>query len=236
MSTSLQFADHRVEAVRFADDFLLLRAAQPDVLRRIGTALYRRNFAFVDEVIVTGAEVLVKFNDRYAGEDLGVLTAIELDAEAVARRFVLPVLFEAHADWEAVRTHSGMDREAVIAALCSREFTVAMLGFLPGFAYLEGLPEQLHVPRKAVPAKYVAAGSLAIGGKYLGLYALDSPGGWHVLGRTPLRVLEVPALPPVPYVPGDHVCLQAIDPERFAALQARALTFADYQNESDAHT
>ena len=75
------------------------------------------------------------------------------------------------------------------------------------------------MPRKANPEKYVAANSLAIGGKYLGLYALDSPGGWNVIGKTPISMLQIPNLPPVAVNLGDKIKLQAISASEYEALK-----------------
>lgn len=84
-------------------------------------------------------------------------------------------------------------------------YTVRFMGFTPGFPYLEGLPAQLHVPRLDSPRPRVPAGSVAIAGPYSGIYPSDSPGGWRLLGRTPLTLFDPLALSPTLLQPGDHV-------------------------------
>src|SRR5262249_47751578 len=89
-------------------------------------------------------------------------------------------------DLDAVAHAIGRRKEDVIALHAEREYGVAMLGFLPGFAYLRGLPEvpeALRLPRRGAPRKRVPAGSLAIAAEYTGIYPYASPGGWHLLGR-----------------------------------------------------
>jgi KipI family sensor histidine kinase inhibitor len=93
---------------------------------------------------------------------------------------------------ELIRLHSGAD------------YTVAALGFAPGFPYFTGLPERLRLPRMATPRK-VAAGSVAIAGKQAGIYPFDSQGGWHVLGRTDLRLFDPSRAQPTLLKPGDRV-------------------------------
>ncbi len=87
-------------------------------------------------------------------------------------------------DLAAVATELGLSEEQVIALHSGAEFQVQFIGFLPGFAYLSGLPTQLQLPRKTTPATKVAKGSVAIAGAYSAIYPTESPGGWHVLGTT----------------------------------------------------
>jgi KipI family sensor histidine kinase inhibitor len=108
-------------------------------------------------------------------------------------------------DLAALAERAGMDRVTYISSHAAVEYTVAFLGFQPGFPYLRGLPEVLRAPRRATPRVRVGVGSVAIGGAYCGIYPAAGPGGWQVIGRTatvlfdPAR--EVPAL----LMPGDRV-------------------------------
>lgn len=84
-------------------------------------------------------------------------------------------------------------------------YRIHFFGFLPGFMYLNGLPEILHMPRKAVPDRSVFPGSVAIGGAQTGIYPMESPGGWHVVGRTPLTLFDPHQDPPVWASVGDRI-------------------------------
>jgi UPF0271 protein len=86
------------------------------------------------------------------------------------------------ADLLAIAHASGLTREEVVAAHCGRTYEVALVGFLPGFAYLRALAPQLVLPRRATPRPRVPALSVAIAGPYTGVYPFASPGGWHLLG------------------------------------------------------
>ena len=106
---------------------------------------------------------------------------------------------------EVVDLHSGAD------------YHVNCIGFTPGFAYLAGLPEKLTTPRRATPRKEIPAGSVAIGGTQSGIYPLRSPGGWNVIGRTPLRLFEPQKNPPTLLRAGDRLRFRAISRQEFEA-------------------
>ena len=95
-----------------------------------------------------------------------------------------------------------------------------MIGFAPGFPYLLGLDPALAAPRRRDPRSRVPAGSVAIGGAQTGIYPADLPGGWQLIGRTPLRLFDALAQPPSLLAPGDRVSFRPIDAAAFAALDA----------------
>jgi inhibitor of KinA len=91
------------------------------------------------------------------------------------------------------------------------------VGFTPGFPYLGGLPEALHTPRRPTPRTRVPAGAVAIGGAQTGIYPFETPGGWHLIGRTPLRLFNPQGRPPSLLQAGDRVRFRRIAPAEFAA-------------------
>ncbi|HEX7251333.1 MAG TPA: 5-oxoprolinase subunit PxpB [Thermoanaerobaculia bacterium] len=101
-------------------------------------------------------------------------------------------------------------------------YRVAFLGFAPGFAYLTGLPRQLHAPRLPTPRTRVPAGSVAIGGPYTGIYPDETPGGWRLIGRSPVRLFDPRATRPSLLRPGDEVRFEPIGEPEFHAQSARA--------------
>ena len=88
---------------------------------------------------------------------------------------------------------------------CAPRYTIAFLGFLPGFPYLTGLDPRLHFPRKKKPAFNIPKGAVAIGGSQTGIYPQESPGGWHIIGNTPIRLFDPKANNPSPFSPGDQI-------------------------------
>jgi inhibitor of KinA len=97
-------------------------------------------------------------------------------------------------------------------------YFVGMLGFMPGFPYLCGLDERLVTPRRSTPRARVPAGSVAIGGEHTGIYPLETPGGWHLIGRTPLTLFDLAADPPSLLRAGDHVRFVPIVAEDFERI------------------
>jgi inhibitor of KinA len=102
-------------------------------------------------------------------------------------------------------------------------YTVYFMGFLPGFPYLDGLDERLHIERKAIPSQRVRQGSVAIGGKQTGIYPQESPGGWYTIGHTPITLFDVTRDRPTPYIAGDYIKFYAIDAQEHERLQKEAL-------------
>lgn len=99
------------------------------------------------------------------------------------RLLELPVCYDGP-DLEWVAERSGLTVAQVVAAHSKPEYVVRMMGFMPGFPYLDGLDPRLQLERRASPRDYIAPGSVAIGGPHTGIYSVGSPGGWHLLGRT----------------------------------------------------
>lgn len=121
-----------------------------------------------------------------------------------------PVVYDG-ADLDDVAGLTGLRREEVVERHCAVEYVVAYLGFAPGFGYLTGLDEALHVPRRHSPRTAVPAGSVAIAGPYGAVYPSRSPGGWRLLGRTTLRLWDTDRDPPSLLQPGTRVRFIPVD-------------------------
>lgn len=123
---------------------------------------------------------------------------------------VIPVCYDGP-DLQEVAEEAGLTVEEVVKLHSGADYTVAAVGFSPGFPYLLGLPERLHLPRRATPRARVEAGSVAIGGGQAGIYPSASPGGWHVLGRTGESLFDPHAPVPALLKPGDRVRFVPVD-------------------------
>jgi len=137
------------------------------------------------------------------------------------RRVEIPVCYDEEfaLDIERVANHTSLTPEAVVALHSSAQYTVTCIGFMPGFPFLAGLPRQLCVPRLESPRTKVAAGSVAMANAQAGIYPLESPGGWNVLGRTPQRLFRVNESPPTFLRPGDRVRFRTITRDEFEAYK-----------------
>ena len=106
---------------------------------------------------------------------------------------------------------NGLTAAEVVRIHSSADYLVYFLGFSPGFPYLGGMPKEIAAPRLAVPRTHTPAGSVAIGGDHTGIYPVASPGGWRVIGRTPLEIFEPERAPITLIQMGDHVRFVPID-------------------------
>ncbi len=197
-------------------DFVLLtdRSGNRRSLARVGTAIFHRKHEWIEEVIATEVEICIKTNDFFNSGSLAEFERLELpDPGSVdGNHLELPICFsDEHDDWNTICEHTGLSRVGYIEKLLECKLTIAMIGFLPGFVYLSGLPVSLHVPRKANPSKRTSANSFAIGGKYAGVYSLPSPAGWNVIGNIASQLLDTNGLPPMSVQPGETVRLRRID-------------------------
>ena len=125
-------------------------------------------------------------------------------------------------DLEALAQTRNLSVEEVIAIHSGATYHVHMLGFVPGFAYLGGLDARLATPRRDTPRPRVPAGSVAIAGEQTGIYPMDIPGGWQIIGRTPLQLFKPDAMPPCLLNAGDTVRFLPISVQEFEARSKAA--------------
>jgi inhibitor of KinA len=168
--------------------------------------------------------LLVEFDaDRLTPDD--VLCRIRWAAwatrpPAAPRRVEVPVCYGGAwgPDLEALARHAGLHPDTVVRLHANRPYQVYCLGFQAGFPYAGPLPDVLVMPRRDRPVARVAAGSVAVAGRQTGVYTRPGPGGWHVVGTTPLNLFDPAADPPTPYRPGDELWFRPVSPEEFGML------------------
>lgn len=133
------------------------------------------------------------------------------------RVVIIPTCYnsELGRDLVEVARHCGLTEDEVIQTHSGAEYLVYFLGFTPGFPYMGGMPTKLTTPRLGTPRKHVPAGSVAIGGSQTGIYSVDSPGGWRIIGRTPLKLFDANVDPPTLLRLGDRVRFKPVSLTEF---------------------
>ncbi len=196
----------------------------------LDAAIAAAKLAGVVETVPTYRSILVSFDplatDAEAlGAAIAAIAAGDLDHAAPSgRRWFIPVAFggEYGEDLEDVARRTALSTDEVVRLHTAEDYRVYMLGFSPGFAYLGTLPKPLHLPRRETPRLKTPAGSVMQGGAQAAISPTAMPSGWHILGRTPVRIFDLAAAQPFLLAPGDHVRFVAIAPARFAGLAALA--------------
>lgn len=186
--------------------------------------------AGVEEWVSSFCALTVHFDpDTTDAEALGALLLALASrgtrASLAGLEWVLPACFDAEfaPDLDALAQRKGMTPQAVIDTLLGASFRVYTIGFLPGFPYLGGLPEALQVPRLASPRAAVPAKSIAVAGAMCAVYPWLSPGGWHLLGRTPVPMFDPrQSARPALLAPGDRLRWHAVDRATYDAISAQA--------------
>jgi len=224
----LRLDDIDFQLENYNDHFLLLKNDDYPKLSQIGEAIYKSRLSFIEEVIATEKEIYIKLNNSYSERSLDQLSAIKSIRNQKSREIRLPIYFSDHADWEHVKTHTSLSKTQYISKLLSAKLNVAMLGFLPGFVYINGIPNNLHVPRKSNPSVHIPKNSLAIGSKYLGIYSLPSPGGWHVIGEVLFPIIDFNSSPPIFLTPNDNIKLIEIQENNIEDLLDQFKNISEY--------
>lgn len=139
------------------------------------------------------------------------------------RTVEVPVVYggEYGPDLDDLARLKGITAEEIVKLHAGTEYTVGMIGFYPGFPYLIGLPKKLAAPRKLTPRTRVPAGSVGIAGQQTGIYPRETPGGWQIIGRTPLLLFNVDRAGPFLFQTGDRVIFRPVSPREFDDLVKR---------------
>jgi inhibitor of KinA len=144
----------------------------------------------------------------------------EFQYENKAKTWLIPVCYSSEfgIDIDEVAKHTNLSEKDVVQLHTSVEYRVRFIGFLPGFPYLSGLDHRLFTPRRSQPRKLIHSGSVGIGGAQTGIYTMESPGGWNIIGRSPLQFFDIARTPPALIVPGDSIRFKSIESDVYKAI------------------
>jgi KipI family sensor histidine kinase inhibitor len=214
--------------VEFADSIDMEANLRLQNLRR---ELSARNIRGVREYVPTYRSLSVYFDPMAVSrarleEAIGAaLGSFGADVRGDRRVLAMPVAYggEFGPDMENVSRHTGLPEEEIIRRHTGRDCYCYMLGFTPGFSYLGGMDEALETPRLENPRVLIPAGSVGIAGRQTGAYSIDSPGGWQLIGRTPLKLFDPSdEMNPTLISPGDWIRFVSVSPEEYRSIASEA--------------
>ncbi len=201
-----------------------------EINRKIRYWLFRldhKRLPGVLDLIPSYTELLVCYNPAVIDfrQLIAKLRELENDLESAelpeGKLIEVPVVYgeEFGPDLEEVAARCGLSSQEVIEIHQSVEYFVYMLGFLPGFCYLGGLDQRIAVKRKQTPRLKVPAGSVGIADRQTGIYSLESPGGWQLIGQTPLKLFDPHRKQQFLFQPGDRLKFVPVEREEFFRLK-----------------
>jgi len=195
---------------------------------RLGEAARAANVAGLVDLVPTFRSLMVHYDPTVTSRRAVESRLRELLTEAgsapiVGRLWEFPVLYgeEAGPDLEEVAKRTGLSPDRVVELHAGTEYEAYMMGFMPGLAYLGIIPKELELPRRNEPRVRVPAGSVAIAINLTNVYSLESPGGWHLLGRTPVDLFDLHRDPQALLTAGDRVRFRPVGRDVYDELKAR---------------
>lgn len=215
------------------DSSLLIEFGQeisPEINQKIAATVQlmkEQQIEGVVDIIPAFCSLLINYDPRVVSYDeiskrMKLLLKMDIKLGAGRKRvFEIPVCYggEYGPDIDNIAEHAGLSVEEVIEIHSSRDYLIYMLGFLPGFCYLGGLDERIHTPRLANPRIKINAGSVGIGGSQTGIYPLDSPGGWQLMGMTPVKTYDPDREVPILLEAGDYIRFIPVDEEEYFRIK-----------------
>ena len=206
--------------------------------QRHGFAMKLKNFygssVFIDEGYYS---ILIQYQESIADfelvkDELGELyNQSNLNSTFEPAEWHIPVLYEENsADLLSISKHTLLTFETIFKLHQEATYTVEFIGFLSGFPYLSGLPEKLNIPRRVTPNPKIKDGSVAIAAGQCGIYPQDSPGGWYVLGKSPLKFFNVREKQPNLLQIGDKVNFVSIDQSEYDSIEKNTIDLNLFKN------
>jgi len=223
-----------VKILTAGDSSLLLQfgnAIDPEINARIAATVQlmkEQHIEGVVDLIPAFCSLLINYDPRVIsyGEmrrRMEKILSVEIAAGARKKKiYEIPVCYggELGPDLATIAEHAGLTEQEVIDIHSSSDYLIYMLGFLPGFTYLGGLDERIHTPRLANPRIRIPAGSVGIGGSQTGIYPMDSPGGWQLMGMTPVKTYDPEREIPILVEAGDYIRFVPIDRDEYERIQS----------------
>ncbi len=222
--TEFLIAGDRALIIKFGDT---IDSETNNCIRSFCSLLERKRIEGIIEVVPTFNSLSVYYNPCVIkGEKLikklsSLLKKNGNNSQGGGTTYIIPVLYggEWGEDLNDVAAHANLTAEEVVKIHSSTDYLIYMLGFLPGFAYLGGLDKRIVTPRLDTPRTKIHAGAVGIGGEQTGIYPLASPGGWRLIGTTPVKIYDADRVEPILYKAGDKIRFESVTEKEFEIIK-----------------
>ncbi|MBU1012150.1 MAG: 5-oxoprolinase subunit PxpB [Bacteroidetes bacterium] len=225
--------NNNLKIIPSGDSAILVRLGN-EITEEINTRVHDLHFMLdvlkikgIIEMVPAYADLLILYDPLKVSYD-GLSQIIKEEIEkpgkpgTIEQRLIqIPVCYDEEfgSDLEEVSEHTGLSKKEIIQIHSSTKYLVYMLGFTPGFSYLGGMDERIACPRKKIPRQNIPAGSVGIADKQTGIYPIESPGGWQLIGRTPLNLFDPDREDVFLCRAGDHLQFVPISKTEFESIK-----------------
>ena len=212
-----------IEIIPSGDSIIILKDLKNLQSSIISKEIEELNLSEIEDVISLKTSIGIIFNpyriksDRIIKKIQGLIKDNKIEQNHNFKTWTIPICYDEEfaIDIKEISEHTKQDFEEIKQKHLNKSYDVQIIGFLPGFLYLGDIDKSLNVPRKNTPRTSIPEGSVAIAGNQTGIYNINSPGGWSIIGKTPLKLFDKSKIPPIDINQGDKIIFHEIKKEDF---------------------
>lgn len=212
-----------IDIIPSGDSIIILKDLKYPQSSIISKEIEKLNLPEVEDVITLKSSIGVIFNpfkiksDRLIKKIQRIIKDHKINQKHKFKTWKIPICYDEEyaIDIQEISHYTKLDFEQIKQKHLNKSYDVQIIGFLPGFLYLGDIDKSLNVPRKNTPRISIPEGSVAIAGNQTGIYNINSPGGWSIIGKTPLKLFDKSKIPPIDINQGDKIIFHEIKKEDF---------------------
>ena len=210
-----------IEIIPSGDSIIILKDLKNLQSSIISKEIEKLNLSEIEDIISLKNSIGIIFNpykiksDRIIKKIQGLIKDNKIEQNHNFKTWTIPICYDEEfaIDIKEISEHTKQDFEEIKQKHLNKSYDVQIIGFLPGFLYLGDIDKSLNVPRKNTPRTSIPEGSVAIAGNQTGIYNINSPGGWSIIGKTPLKLFDKSKIPPIDINQGDKIIFHEIKKE-----------------------